>query len=106
MSFKKLKGNIFFLDGDDQFKKNKLKTFMKIFENNKKLIFFMTSHIYLMKKELNLKKKLHFFSIWPSIYPTSCIAVKKSYLINFLKVLNKNNYPNLRLMQDYLFLLI
>ena len=58
----------------------------------------MISRIYLIKKrKLNLKKKLHFFSIWPSIYPTSCIAIKKSYLNDFLKILNKNKYPNLEI---------
>ena len=98
-SFKKSKGKyIFFLDGDDQFKKNKLKTFMKIFENNKKINFLHDKpYLFNEKRKLDLKKKLHFFSIWPSVYPTSCIAIKKSYLIDFLKVLNKNNYPNLEI---------
>lgn len=98
-SFKKSKGKyIFFLDGDDQFKKNKLKTFIKIFENDKKINFIHDKpYLFNEKKKLNLKKKLHFFSIWPSIYPTSCIAIKKSYLNDFLKILNKNKYPNLEI---------
>lgn len=98
-SFKKSKGKyIFFLDGDDEFKKNKLKTFIKIFEKEKKINFIYDQpYLFNEKKILNLKKKKHFFSIWPSIYPTSCIAIKKTYLLNFLKVLDKNKFPNLEI---------
>ena len=98
-SFKKSKGKyIFFLDGDDQFKKNKLKTFVKIFENDKNINFIHDKpYLFYERRRLKLKKKLHFFSIWPSIYPTSCIAIKKSYLVDFLKVVDKNNYPNLEI---------
>ena len=51
--FKKSKGEIiFFLDGDDSFKKNKVKNIVEIFERNKEMNF-IQDQPYLMK----LKKK-------------------------------------------------
>ena len=44
-----------------------------------------------------LKKKKHFFSIWPSFFPTSCITFERSFFQNFLKVLRKNEFPNLEI---------
>ena len=38
-----------------------------------------------------------FFSIWPSIYPTSCIAVKKNYFKKFLKFIESKKYPHLEI---------
>ena len=44
-----------------------------------------------------LKKKIHFFSIWPSFFPTSCITLKRNFFANFLKVLKKNKFSNLEI---------
>ena len=79
--FEKSRGNyIFLLDGDDQFKINKLSTIISLFKKNKK-INMIQDKPYLRKKKriLNLKLKKHSFSIWPSVYPTSCIALRRKF---------------------------
>ena len=97
--FKISKGNIIFLlDSDDMFRKNKLFEISKIFKKNKKINFIQdTPLISSFKKRMLLKKKKHFFSIWPSFFPTSCIVFKRSFFQNFLKVLRKNEFPNLEI---------
>ena len=97
--FKISKGNIIFLlDSDDMFRKNKLFEISKIFKKNKKINFIQdTPLISSFKKRMLLKKKKHFFSIWPSFFPTSCITFKRSFFQNFLKVLRKNEFPNLEI---------
>ena len=97
--FKISKGNIIFLlDSDDEFKKNKIIEINKIFKRNKKINFIQdTPFEALYKKKRLLKKKRHFFSIWPSFYPTSCIAFKRKFFVNFLKVLEKNKFSNLEI---------
>jgi len=80
------------------FRKNKLFEISKIFKKNKKINFIQdTPLINLFKKKMLLKKKKHFFSIWPSFFPTSCITFKRSFFQNFLKVLRKNEFPNLEI---------
>ena len=97
--FKISKGNIIFLlDSDDEFKKNKIIEINKIFKQNKKINFIQDTPLEtLYKKKKLLKKKRHFFSIWPSFYPTSCIAFKRNFFVNFLKVLEKNKFSNLEI---------
>ena len=97
--FKISKGNIIFLlDSDDMFRKNKLFEISKIFKKNKKINFIQdTPLINLFKKKMLLKKKKYFFSIWPSFFPTSCITFERSFFQNFLKVLRKNEFPNLEI---------
>ena len=97
--FKISKGNIIFLlDSDDMFRKNKLFEISKIFKKNKKINFIQdTPLINLFKKRMLLKKKKYFFSIWPSFFPTSCITFERSFFQNFLKVLRKNEFPNLEI---------
>jgi len=93
------KGNIIFLlDSDDIFKKNKLSEINKIFKKNRKIDFIQDTPINsFLKKKMLLKKKNHFFSIWPSFFPTSCIAFKRKFFDNFLKVLKKNKFSNLEI---------
>ena len=97
--FKISKGNIIFLlDSDDMFRKNKLFEISKIFKKNKKINFIQDTPLKnLFKKKMLLKKKKHFFSIWPSFFPTSCITFERSFFQNFLKVLRKNEFPNLEI---------
>ena len=97
--FKKSKGKIIFLlDGDDQFKKNKLNTLCKKFKNNKNLQFIQDRpYLNHKKKYIALKKKYHLFSIWPSFYPTSCIAMRKNFLKKFLEYAEGKKYPNLEI---------
>ena len=97
--FKISKGNIIFLlDSDDEFKKNKIVEINKIFKQNNKINFVQDTPLEtLHKKKKILRKKKHFFSIWPSFYPTSCIAFKRNFFANFLKVLEKNKFSNLEI---------
>jgi len=97
--FKISKGNIIFLlDSDDMFRKNKLFEISKIFKKNKKINFIQdTPLIAPFNERMLLKKKKYFFSIWPSFFPTSCITFERSFFQNFLKVLRKNEFPNLEI---------
>ncbi len=95
--FKKSKGNIIcLLDGDDCFKKDKLITIDKFFNNNKKLncVFDIPLH---SRAQFNFKKKIKRHSIWPTIFPTSCISLRRNFLINFIKNIKKKNYSNLEI---------
>lgn len=98
-ALKQTKGNfIFLLDGDDQFKSNKLDKIIKLFQKNEKINMLQDKPFLIKKKKiLNLKLKKHIFSIWPSIYPTSCIAIRKKFLFKFLKYSNKKKFPNLEI---------
>lgn len=97
--FKISKGNlIFLLDGDDLFKKQKLKNIFKIFEKNKKIKFIQDTPISsLTKRKIKLNKKLHIFSIWPKFFPTSSIAFKRSFFKEFLNFVYENKFPNLEI---------
>ena len=97
--FRRSKGNIIFLlDADDVFRRNKLSEINKIFAKNEKINFIQdTPLISCSKRRMLLKKKTHFFSIWPSFFPTSCIAFKRSFFLKFLKVLRKDQFPNLEI---------
>ncbi len=96
---KRSKGKyIFFLDGDDYFKKNKIIFFIKYLKKNNKIKFLQDLPILLSNnKKFNLKKKKYQFSVWPTIVPTSSICVEKKYLIDFLNYLYKNNFPDLEI---------
>jgi glycosyltransferase involved in cell wall biosynthesis len=97
--FKKSRGSIIFLlDGDDQFKKNKLKYIFNLFEKRENLNFIQDKPYLTKNKELMyLKKKNYTFSIWPSFYPTSCTSIKRKYFLKFLKFIHKNEFPNLEI---------
>ena len=97
--FKESSGKyVFLMDSDDEFKKNKIKSIMSDFNKNSNLNLIQDKP-YLNKENivLTLKKKSHFFSIWPSIYPTSCIAIKRSFFKEFLKYIAKDKFPNLEI---------
>lgn len=97
--FKKSKGEIIFLlDGDDEYKQNKLKYIYQIFKKNKNIQFIQDQPFLSdQKKNMKLKKKFHLFSIWPRFYPTSCITIRRKFFNNFLNYLSKNNFPNLEI---------
>ncbi len=98
-SFLKSKGEyIFFLDSDDEFKSNKVKNIINYFKKRKNLNIIQDKpYIKKQQKIMKLKKKLHIFSIWPTIYPTSSIALRKKYFTEFLKYVEKNKFPNLEI---------
>ena len=97
--FKISKGEIIFLlDGDDKFKKDKLSHVFQIFKKNKKIHFIQDKPFLSDKKKfMSLKKKNHLFSIWPSFYPTSCMALRRSFFAEFIKYLEENKFPNLEI---------
>ena len=97
--FKVSRGDyIFLLDSDDEFKRNKISSIIKYFKRNKNLNIIQDKpYLKNEKKNLNLKIKKHLFSIWPSIYPTSCIAIRRSYFNEFLKYIEKKKFPNLEI---------
>jgi len=97
--FKQSKGEIIFLlDSDDFFKKNKIDIIFKKFKNNKKLNFVQDRPYSIKyKKIMSLKKKSFNYSIWPSFYPTSCIAVRRNFFYNFFKFSQMAKFPNLEI---------
>ena len=97
--YKKSKGKIIFLlDSDDYFKKDKLKYILDKFKHDKKLNFLQDKPFCSKrKKNLELKKKRHTYSIWPSFYPTSCIAMRRLFFAEFLKLSKKTQFPNLEI---------
>ena len=93
--FKKSKGNIIcFLDGDDFFKKKKLFEIDNFFRNNEKLNCVFDFPI-TKSTNFSFKKKKKNISIWPTIFPTSCISVRKNFFKKFLYNIHKTNFPNL-----------
>jgi glycosyltransferase involved in cell wall biosynthesis len=95
--FKQSKGNLIcLLDADDVFKKNKLKEINQFFTKNKKLncIFDMPFNTL---SEFNFKNKSIKHSIWSTIFPTSCISLRRKFFKTFLKNIYKNNFPNLEI---------
>ena len=95
--FKISKGKIIFLlDGDDEFKNEKLKIISKLFEQNKDLNLIQDKAYY--KKEeklLKLKIKKNQSFIWPSFYPTSCISIRKKFISNLFESTITNNFTNI-----------
>ena len=96
-SFKKSKGNIICLmDADDYFIKDKLLKINLFFNKNKKLnCVFDTPHSNFTK--FKLKKKSQEYSMWPTIFPTSCISMRRNFFIRFLKNVYKKEFPNLEI---------
>ena len=95
-AFKKSKGKIIcLLDGDDYFKKNKLKKIFNFFNKNQNYnILYDIPHI--KSSNFIIKKKMSSI-IWPTIFPTSCISVRKKFFKIFLKNIYKNNFLNLEI---------
>ena len=93
------KGNlIFLLDSDDFYKKNKIVKIHNYFLKNIKCNFLQDiPYDTYKKKKIELKKKNHFFSIWPSFYPTSSIVMRRDFFIKFLKYAKVNRFPNLEI---------
>lgn len=89
---------IFLLDGDDLFKKNKLK---KILKHKKKGKLYLDDHILLKKRQLIYKESNNFknnklykliLNSWPDKVCTSCISAEKKLFEVFFKNVNINKY--------------
>ena len=73
---------IFFLDSDDYFKKDKLKSVIKTFQREKKQKLIFDLPILKYKNDCvknTFKQKFFFISNWPRFSPQSCISVRKDY---------------------------
>ncbi len=95
-TFQKSKGNIIcLLDGDDCFHKNKLQKIFKFFSENSNL-----NSLYdipnIKSSEFVLKKKMS-NEIWPTIFPTSCISIRRKFFKTFIKNIYKSNFLNLEI---------
>jgi glycosyltransferase involved in cell wall biosynthesis len=95
-AFKLSKGNIVcLLDSDDIFTKNKLKRIHSYFKINVNKKFVV--NLPLSKKNFYLKKINPNASVWPTIFPTSCISFKRNFFDNYLRFIKKNNFKNLEI---------
>ena len=95
--FKMSKGNIIcLLDADDHFFKDKLTKINNFFIKNKNMncIFNMPKG---NNKNFKFKNKEKRKTIWPTIFPTSCISIRKSFFKNFIKHSEKNKFDRLEI---------
>jgi len=96
-AFKRSKGNLICLmDADDYFKNNKLKIVNKEF-GKKETINSLYNLPKISQNKFFLKKNKIFKSIWPTIFPTSCITLSRNSFKKFLKYSKSNDYPNLEI---------
>ncbi len=97
------KGNyIFLMDGDDAFKKDKIKKNFGLIKNKNILLLdnFETINDVTKKIKINTmvkKNKLYqyFINPWPKNFCTSCISLNKRILLNFFKKIKIEKYEYL-----------
>jgi len=95
-AFNKSKGKIIcLLDSDDYFEKDKISIVNKIFKNKETK--FLLNYVTINNKNFKIKEKNHTFSIWPTIFPTSCISLDRKTFVNFLDYLYPNKFPLLEI---------
>ena len=96
-AFLKSRGKIICLmDADDYFKKNKLFEVNKYFELNKKKNVLYNLPIVAAGNNFNILK-ITKNRIWPVIFPTSCISIKRDSLKLFFQNVKSENYQNLEI---------
>tara|TARA_Y100000591_G_scaffold332183_1_gene368570 strand:- start:1250 stop:2020 length:771 start_codon:yes stop_codon:yes gene_type:complete len=94
--YKKSKGKLIcLLDSDDFFKKNKLSEVKKFFDINSKLNCLYNFPV-AKKNKFNFKIKDK-KNIWPSIFPTSCISLRKKVMRKFIFFAKMYEFPNLEI---------
>mgnify|MGYP001158653233 CR=1 FL=1 len=94
----KSKGNIICLmDSDDYFKREKLKKVNEYFRLHKEKKVLYNLPIVSLKNNFKMIEKKRNPNIWPIIFPTSCISVKRKYFKLFLKNIEINSYKNLEI---------
>ena len=81
------------LDGDDNFKKNKLKEINKFFSKNPNINFVqdILTGVNKSNKYNNSRSFFSLFKILPKFFPTSTFSIKKNKLVFFLKRFPFNN---------------
>ncbi len=94
--YKVSKGKIIcFCDSDDQFDKKKLDIINSFFFKNPKKNFVINKVV--DNGVLKLGRTNFSNSKWPSIFPTSCISVKRDFFKEFLKYALIDKLPNLEI---------
>ena len=97
-AFKKSSGDIiFFLDSDDLYKKDKIKTVVNEFLNNKKIssVFDLPIHMSGNKKKITKNRNKIISSFWPYIPPQSCVAIKRNDFQEMINKINFNLFPDI-----------
>ena len=95
-AFKKSKGSLIcLLDSDDKFSSFKLIEVNNFFK--KKNINFLVNLPYIKKNKFTVKNKNKNISIWPTIFPTSCVSIRRRAFVKFLKFAHQNKYPLLEI---------
>ena len=87
------------LDADDYFLEDKLKRLEKVFSKNidTNVVFDKPKKLIKEKfSEFSFKKKFSNY-IWPTIYPTSCISLKKKFFKNLIEKNFFEEYPLLEI---------
>ena len=87
------------LDADDYFSNLKIKSLKKLFLENKNVNIIFDKPKKLVKEkyvDFNFKNKLLKY-IWPTIYPTSCISLKRDFFKLLLEQNHLSNYPLLEI---------
>jgi glycosyltransferase involved in cell wall biosynthesis len=88
------------LDSDDFFKKNKIKKVLEYFKKfpNKNLVCDMPLLYYNKKyiKKFFYKNKKNSY-VWPTIFPTSAISLKKDFLFECYKKIFPKKFPQLEI---------
>jgi glycosyltransferase involved in cell wall biosynthesis len=99
IAFLKAKGDIiFFLDSDDFFKRNKIKSIIKFFNNTRDKLIFDLPILYFNKNNFFTKKffqKKFILSPWPRFSPQSCISIKKHFLSDVFKIISVKKFPDI-----------
>jgi glycosyltransferase involved in cell wall biosynthesis len=90
------------LDGDDMFKKDKIKKIVKSFNKHIKISAICDVPIIYNTHACNdkffyNKKRFYKSNIWPNTFPTSSISLKKEYLLDCIDLFKKDKYPLLEI---------
>lgn len=88
------------LDSDDFFKKDKIKKIVKYFKKfPKKNLVCDTPLLYYNKKNIKkffYKEKKNFY-VWPTIFPTSSVSLRKKFLLECYTKIFPNMFPQLEI---------
>ena len=100
--FNKSKGDlIFLLDSDDYFEKDKISKITEIFikDNSKNVICDIPKIINLNGSfnKFSYKTNIDFKKRWPTIFPTSCITLRRKSLNDFFNFSFHEEYPDLEI---------
>jgi len=97
-ALKKSRGDIiFFLDSDDYFHQNKIRTIVDIYKNQFKREIIMDMPIYKYSKKIikkTIRKKL-LNNYWPYFSPQSCISMSREFANKVFKDIKFQKFPDI-----------